>query len=79
MTLICCICGRRIKRAAAVIEAELGGPAPHPPGPVGPKCARDAGLVRPRPALFARKKRVVKPRAEKVDRHQLTLVLEVQR
>lgn len=76
MTLRCVLCGRRINSAAAVIEAELGGPAPHPPGPVGPKCARDAGLVRPRPALFARRKRVVKPRAEKVDRQQMALVLE---
>mgnify|MGYP000163801523 FL=1 len=76
MTLRCVLCGRRINGAAAVIEAELGGPAPHPPGPVGPKCARDAGLVRPRPALFARRKRVVKPRAEKVDRQQMALVLE---
>jgi hypothetical protein len=76
MTLQCVLCGRRIKRAAAVIEAELGGSAPHPPGPVGPVCALRAGLVRPKPALFSRKKRVARAKAPKVDR-QLALVLEV--
>lgn len=47
---MCCLCGRRLTRAAATIPA---GPD-HPPGAVGPSCARRAGLLAPpRPALFS--------------------------
>lgn len=41
----CVICGRRIKQAAAMKPAQVGGPMPHPAGPVGPTCARTAGLI----------------------------------
>ena len=41
----CVVCGRRIKQAAATMPAQDAGPMPHPAGPVGPTCARTAGLI----------------------------------
>ncbi len=43
----CAICGRRIRKASAVLPAVTSGPTPHPAGPVGPVCARDNGLIQP--------------------------------
>lgn len=50
---MCCLCGRRLKHAAAVIPAGRD----HPAGNVGPGCARKAGMLPPRPALFRVKRR----------------------
>lgn len=59
----CVMCGRAMAKAAAEIPAQTSGPMPHPPGPVGPTCARNAGMVKPRPQLFTvkRRARVVRP------------------
>lgn len=53
MTLHCVICGRLLHKPAAMLPAVESGPMPHPPGPVGPTCARNQGLVAP--SLFTRK------------------------
>ena len=49
---MCCMCGRRLRKAAATIPAVDTGPTPHPAGSVGPTCARKAGLLVP--SLFSR-------------------------
>lgn len=51
---MCCLCGRRLLRAAATIPAVTTGPMPHPAGAVGPTCARKAGLLAV--SLFTRRR-----------------------
>ena len=63
----CCICGRTLKRAAAVIPARYN----HPAGDVGPTCARKAGLIHARPALFVSARR----RAQRATRQTAQLEL----
>lgn len=57
---MCVECGRRLKRAAATIPA---GPD-HPPGAVGPSCARRRGLL-PAPLRLFELKRRRAPRPRK--------------
>lgn len=61
--LRCVLCGRRLLSAAASLPAVDTGPTPHPAGPVGPTCARNAGLV-PR-SLFSCKRVVSTRRASR--------------
>ena len=49
----CCLCGRRLRKAAATIPAVETGPTPHPAGAMGKTCARKAGLLPP--SLFTRR------------------------
>lgn len=54
----CVICGRKVLKAAAWVPGgEDKAFMPHPPGPVGPTCARRAGLIER--TLFTRRRNVV--------------------
>jgi len=56
---MCCMCGRRLTRAAATIPAVETGPTPHPAGAVGKTCARKAGLLPV--SLFTRRRAGTRP------------------
>ena len=56
----CVICARSIARAAATMPAGHDKAEPFKAGPVGPTCARRAGLLAPtvaRPRLFTARRR----------------------
>ena len=84
----CAICGRRIRKASAVLPAVTSGPTPHPAGPVGPVCARDNGLIQPAARVSIFEVRRSKPahkarttiavgRPHEVDERQLDWIEEV--
>lgn len=65
---MCCLCGRRLTKAAAVIPAGRD----HPAGNVGPGCARKAGMLPPKRLALFRAKRRAAPKVREAA--QLALV-----
>ena len=68
---MCCMCGRRLTRAAATIPAVETGPTPHPAGAVGPTCARKAGLLPV--SLFSRLRAITRRPRNLRDARQMDL------
>lgn len=62
----CVICARSIARAAATMPAGHDKAEPFKAGPVGPTCARRAGLLGA-PSLFDRRAKAVRRRARRDD------------
>jgi hypothetical protein len=68
----CVMCNRHLAKAAATMPAGHDQSEPFRSGPVGPTCARRAGLLG-KPSLFSRKrvKRTARPRTNIVQRDWL--------
>lgn len=69
----CVICARSIARAAATMPAGHDKAEPFKAGPVGPTCARRAGLIAG-PTLFDRKRRTGMRRRARRDDGQAVLL-----
>ena len=70
----CVICQRQIARAAATMPAGHDKAEPFKAGPVGPTCARRAGLMAA-PSLFDRRAKVTTTRRRKsADNRQAVLL-----
>lgn len=69
--VICCLCGRRLRKAAATIPAVDTGPTPHPAGALGRVCARKAGLLPV--SLFTRRRAGTRRQRARRDAGQMDL------
>ncbi len=68
----CALCNRPLGRAAATLQVNQSAEHPDRVGPVGPTCARLAGLVKP--SLFDRRRKATK-RGRRVDARQVDWVV----
>lgn len=68
---MCCLCGRRLRKAAATIPAVDTGPTPHPAGALGRVCARNAGLLPV--SLFSRRRAATRRPRNRRDAGQMEI------